>query len=109
MVDGNRRQNEKEVGGVAIQSFANQAEKSCKVGVRAKLSPSQILPVPVASSSRTHLDARENGGGGVQPTRKGGQHRGHFGQFRNAAFPLPRPFLSRSELPPCLGGSNSKF
>lgn len=44
-VDGNRRQKEKEVGGVAIQGFANQAEKSCEVEEPKSLqAKSSLLP-----------------------------------------------------------------
>lgn len=66
---------EKEVGGVAIQLCANQAERSCK-GVRAKTSQSQVLPPPwPMDSSRTHIDARKNGGRVAGSSSKGRQLR----------------------------------
>lgn len=68
-------QKEKEVGGVAIQCCANQAEKSCK-GVGAKTSQSQVLPPPWPTrSSRTRADARKNEGRVAGQSGKGGQLR----------------------------------
>lgn len=90
-VDRNRRQKEKEVGGVAIQSFANQAEKSCK-SRRAKISPSQILPTPVASASRTpaYFGIRENGDRAGQQTKKGGQCQAHFWPVQTCIISSPQ-------------------
>lgn len=78
-VDRNRRQKEKDVGGVALQSFANQAEKSCR-SRRAKISPSQILPTPIASASKTptYFGSREKGERAGQQTKKGDQCEAHF-------------------------------
>lgn len=91
---------EKEVGGVAIQSFANQAEKSCK-GVRAKIYPSQILPPPwPASSSRIYINAKKNGGRAVQQSIKGGQHWYISVQIKNT--PSSMPLLTKlSSIPVC--------
>lgn len=68
-------QKEKEVGGVAIQCCANQAEKCCE-GVRAKTPHSQVLPPPWPTDpSRTHTDARKNGGRVAGQSCKSGQCR----------------------------------
>lgn len=109
-VDRNRRQKEKEVGGVAIQGFANQAEKSCSVEEPKSLqAKSSLLPYAVQAGVILSLVPGKMETELVSGPKQEVSARHVSCPFKHTAFPLPRPFLTELSFSRCLGKSKPEF
>ena len=98
------------MGGVAIQGFANQAEKSCKVEEPKSLqAKSSLLPEAVDTGLRLSLVPGEMETELVSRPKQEGRARHVSCPFKRTAFAPPRPFLTELGFSRCLGESTPEF